>query len=136
MWMKQTPHCNFSDFEGRGIRTSFKAPSTVRKEFVDIPNYQLASKAFDVRHLDKFLSRVNESGDSVNQSYQLLAMSNSRQSVQKRENTMADAGIEEPIDEEQVVMEYGGKTAASRNGGSMGLVQKLNGNSLLKRSSH
>lgn len=69
MWMKQTPHCTFSDFECKGMRNSFKTPNTVRKEFMGVPNYQLASKAFDVQHLDKFLTRVNDTECSVNLSY-------------------------------------------------------------------
>jgi len=49
----------------RASGSSFKDPKEVKEEFSSIPNYHLASKAFDVRHLDRFLVRVNQS-DSVN----------------------------------------------------------------------
>lgn len=107
----------------------------MRQEFVDIPNYHLASKAFDVRHLDKFLTRVNDSSvESVNNSYQLLGMSHSKPSMQlqQKEGSMTDRGIEEPIDEEEVVMEYGSKTQVKKGNFS----QNKNGHSLLKRSSY
>ena len=60
--MKSVPHCKFSDFQNKA---TFKHPSSIKNEFSDIPNYRLTSKAFDARHLDQFLVRVNVS-DSNN----------------------------------------------------------------------
>ena len=54
--MKHVPHCSFSDFEQRAAT---KNPATMKSEFEDIPNYHLTGKSFDVRHLDRFISRVN-----------------------------------------------------------------------------
>lgn len=59
--IKSLPHCKFSDYQPK---STFKHPSTIKNEFEDIPNYKLTSKAFDARHLDRFLVRVNVS-DSV-----------------------------------------------------------------------
>ena len=61
MWIKSVPHCTFSDFQNKANGTNFRKPEAVKKEFSDIPNYHLTSRAFDVRHLDKFLVRINES---------------------------------------------------------------------------
>ena len=62
--MKNLPFCTFSEYQRKGCAT-FKHPASAKNEFSDIPNYKLSSKAFDARHLDKFLIRVNES-ESVN----------------------------------------------------------------------
>ena len=59
--MKQVPHCTFSDFEGRQAGMIYKSPQTINKEFSSIPNYRLASKAFDAQHLDRFITRLSQS---------------------------------------------------------------------------
>ena len=73
--MKNLPYSTFSDFQPKN--RSFKHPSTIKNEFVDIPNYRLASKAFDAQHLDKFLTRVNESESIVTSQRNYAAQPNS-----------------------------------------------------------
>ena len=65
MWMKTTRYCKFSDFENPSKGCTFKQPKAVVDDFADTPNYNLTSKAFDVRHLDRFLTKVNQR-DSIN----------------------------------------------------------------------
>ena len=75
--MKNLPHSTFSDFEGGKQRggSAFKHPSTIKNEFSGIPNYQLVSKAFDAQHLDKFLTKINESERSVSMNINYLTAS-------------------------------------------------------------
>ena len=56
--MKNVPYCTFSDFAPR-TGTAFRNRKIVSEEFEDIPNYKLTSKAFDVRHLDRFINKIN-----------------------------------------------------------------------------
>ena len=58
MWMKNVPYCTFSDFATTS-GTAFRNRKIVSDEFEDIPNYKLTSKAFDVRHLDRFINKIN-----------------------------------------------------------------------------
>ena len=57
------PHCTFSSFDKD--TTQFRDRESVMQDFVTVPNYKLASNAFDAQHLDRFISRVNVA-DSIN----------------------------------------------------------------------
>ena len=58
MWMKSVPYSTFSDFKPKN-GTAFRDRKLVSSEFEHVPNYKLTSKAFDVRHLDRFITRIN-----------------------------------------------------------------------------
>ena len=58
MWMKNVPYSTFSDFAPKS-GTAFRNRKIVSDEFEGIPNYKLTSKAFDVRHLDRFINKIN-----------------------------------------------------------------------------
>ena len=60
MWMKETPRIRYSDWAGKNSVT--RPACEVYDQFIDVPNYRPVSKHFDVRHLDKFISKVNNVG--------------------------------------------------------------------------
>lgn len=101
MWMKNLPHCTFSDFQGKkgGVNgaSCFKHPSQIKNEFSDIPNYQLASKAFDAQHLDKFITKINESEMNSFNQFQL------QQTTAEDDEVLHDAAVEEFNLTEEVV---------------------------------
>ena len=94
MWMKSVPHCKFSDFQPKA---TFKHPSSIKNEFDDVPNYQLTSKAFDARHLDRFLIRVNEN-DSIN-------FNNSLMRTEPSVGEKTSSPVEEPVDDGDLVIQ-------------------------------
>ena len=59
MWMKSMPHCTFSDFD-ESIKKNNRERKVVRGDLSATPNYYLAGASFDAAHLDRFLTRVNE----------------------------------------------------------------------------
>ena len=100
MWMKNLPYCTFSEYNRKGCAT-FKHPSSAKNEFSDIPNYKLSSKAFDARHLDRFIVRVNES-EGVN--FSQLSMSQENVRVIPDDVDLAVAAADEVIVEEHQVI--------------------------------
>ena len=79
--MKNVPYSTFSDFVPKN-GTVFRNRQLVRDEFEEVPNYKLTSKAFDVRHLDRFINKINTS-DTASLAYTGLNRDSQQVSAQK-----------------------------------------------------
>lgn len=54
MWYKETPKVTFSDWANKDL--VHRAPKQIKQQFVDMPNYELSGRSFDVSHLDRFIN--------------------------------------------------------------------------------
>jgi len=76
---------------------NFRKPETVKKEFNEIPNYNLTSKTFDVRHLDKFLNRINESGSLK---FPVESSVEGKSQMQYQDKVLTNIGIEDTVEDD------------------------------------
>ena len=61
---KQVPYSTFSEFLPQRSRS--KKAKQMYQGFVDMPNYRLAGRSFDVRHLDRFINQIRSEDSIIN----------------------------------------------------------------------
>ena len=76
---------------------NFRKPETVKKEFNEIPNYNLTYKTFDVRYLDKFLDRINESGSLK---FPVESSVEGKSQMQYQDKVLTNIGIEDTVEDD------------------------------------